>query len=64
AYGLFNAAIGITAFPASLLAGLLWQWLSPAAPFFFGAALAFLSAGSLLLMDLRHDLVRGRSFSQ
>lgn len=49
AYGLFNAAIGITALPASLLAGLLWQgagtWggFGPAAPFFFGAALALLS---------------------
>ncbi len=50
AYGHFNAAIGVTVFPASLIAGLLWQWFSPAAPFFFGAALAFLSAGSLLLI--------------
>ena len=39
AYGLFNAAIGITALPASLLAGLLWQgagiWagFGPSAPF-------------------------------
>jgi len=53
AYGLFHAAIGITALPASLLAGLLWQgfgdWagFGPSAPFFFGAALAFLA--SLLL---------------
>jgi MFS family permease len=53
AYGLFNAAIGITALPASLLAGLLWQgagrWngFGPAAPFLFGALLAF--CASLLL---------------
>jgi MFS family permease len=53
AYGLFNAAIGITALPASLIAGLLWQgawtWagFGPSAPFFFGAALACLA--SLLL---------------
>lgn len=53
AYGLFNAAIGITALPASLLAGLLWQGLGqwagfgPSAPFFLGAALAF--SASLLL---------------
>ena len=50
AYGLFNAAIGITALPASLIAGLLWQGLGqwtgfgPSAPFFFGAALALLSS--------------------
>jgi MFS family permease len=53
AYGLVNAAVGITALPASLLAGLLWQGLGswtgfgPSAPFFFGAALALIA--SLLL---------------
>jgi MFS family permease len=53
AYGLFNAAIGITALPASLLAGLLWQgagsWagFGPSAPFLFGATLALFA--SLLL---------------
>jgi MFS family permease len=52
AYGLYNAAIGITALPASFIAGLLWQgagsWtgFGPSAPFFFGAALA-LTAGIL-----------------
>ncbi|MBI4489574.1 MAG: MFS transporter [Deltaproteobacteria bacterium] len=50
AYGLFNGAIGVTVFPASLIAGLLWQWLGPTAPFFFGAALAFLSSCLLLLI--------------
>jgi len=50
AYGFFNAAIGITALPASLIAGLLWQGLGawagfgPAAPFFFGSGLALLSS--------------------
>jgi len=50
AYGLFNAAIGITALPASFLAGLLWQgfgqWLGfgPSAPFLFGAALALIAS--------------------
>ncbi|MBI2090177.1 MAG: MFS transporter [Deltaproteobacteria bacterium] len=50
AYGLFNGAIGVTVFPASLIAGLLWQWFNPAAPFFFGGALACLSSLLLLLM--------------
>jgi MFS family permease len=50
AYGLFNAVVGVTAFPASLFAGLLWQgsgaWegFGPSAPFLFGAALALLAA--------------------
>jgi MFS family permease len=53
AYGLFNAAIGITALPASLLAGLLWQgagtWtgFGPSAPFLFGSVLSLFA--SLLL---------------
>jgi len=52
AYGYFNAAIGLTALPASLIAGGLWQWINPAAPFFFGAAMA-LFAGILLRITLR-----------
>jgi len=52
AYGLFNAAIGITALPASLIAGLLWQGLGawsgfgPWAPFLFGALMALLAGVS------------------
>lgn len=53
AYGLFNAAIGVAAFPASLIAGLLWQWFSPSAPFYFGAALAFLAVCLLLRIPYR-----------
>jgi MFS family permease len=49
AYGVYNAAIGLAAFPASLVAGLLWQglgqWagLGSSAPFLFGAALALVA---------------------
>jgi MFS family permease len=49
AYGLYNAAVGLTAFPASLVAGLLWQgafgWsgFGASAPFFFGAGLVLLA---------------------
>jgi MFS family permease len=43
AYGLYNAAIGVMALPASLFAGILWHRISPAAPFAFGAALAGLA---------------------
>ncbi len=56
AYGWFNAAIGITALPASFTAGVLWQGLGSwagfgaSAPFFFGASLALLS--SVLLWKL------------
>jgi len=53
AYGIFNAALGVAAFPASLLAGLLWDWYGPAAPFLFGAALALLATVGLLMIPLR-----------
>ena len=58
AYGYFNAAIGITVLPASLIAGLLWQgagaWMGfgPSAHFFFGAGMALL-AGVLLWRFIR-----------
>jgi MFS family permease len=43
AYGLYHGVVGLTLLPASLIAGWLWQAFSPAAPFYFGAALAFLA---------------------
>ncbi len=51
AYGLHAAAVGLTALPASLIAGVLWQgvgsWsgFGAPAPFIFGAILALLAAG-------------------
>lgn len=48
AFGIFNAIVGITLLPASLIAGWLWQAVSPAAPFYFGAALAGVSAIGLM----------------
>jgi MFS family permease len=54
AYGLFNAAVGIAALPASVIAGVLWQgvgaWtgFGPSAPFLFGTAMALL-AGILFI---------------
>ncbi|GAV21692.1 MFS transporter [Carboxydothermus pertinax] len=43
AYGLYNAAVGISALPASLIAGFLWDKFSPAHAFFFGSLLALLA---------------------
>jgi MFS family permease len=43
AYGLYHGVVGLTLLPASLIAGWLWQAISPAAPFFFGAGLAFVA---------------------
>ena len=50
AYGLFHGVVGITLLPASLIAGWLWQVVNPAAPFLFGAAMAFLAIIGLLVL--------------
>ncbi|AVX19882.1 Na+/melibiose symporter [Carboxydocella sporoproducens DSM 16521] len=47
AYGLYNFSLGISLLPASLLAGWLWQWAGPAAPFYFGSGLALLATAGL-----------------
>jgi len=50
AYGLFHGVVGITLLPASIIAGWLWQAVSPAAPFYFGAGLASLAMLGLLVL--------------
>jgi sugar phosphate permease len=59
AYGSYNAILGILDFPASVIAGVLWQgvgrWagFGPSAPFLFGGSLALLAA---VLMTLWNKL--------
>lgn len=43
AFGLYNASVGLLALPASAIAGLLWDKVSPSAPFYFGAMCSVLS---------------------
>lgn len=63
AYGVYHAAIGLAAFPASLIAGILWQgvgsWagFGPSAPFYFGAALAVVAAVLLRVLIAEERLV-------
>jgi len=40
AYGLYHAATGLSLLLASVIAGVLWEAVSPAATFYFGAAMA------------------------
>lgn len=44
AYGLYHAAVGFAALPASLLMGLVWEHVSAKAAFGLGAGLALLAA--------------------
>ncbi len=43
AFGVYASAVGFATLPASLIGGMLWDWVSPAATFYFGAATAILS---------------------
>lgn len=61
AYGVYSAAVGVMALPASVLAGILWQgafgWdgFGARAPFLFGAALALLAVGVFVTTQTRHE---------
>ena len=44
AFGVYTTAVGLATFPASLIGGWLWDHVSPAATFYFGAATAGVSA--------------------
>jgi len=43
AFGIYQTAVGICVFFSSLLAGVLWNFFSPAAPFLFGALTSFIA---------------------
>jgi len=65
AYGTYNAVLGILDFPASLIAGMLWdgvgRWdgFGPSAPFFFGAAMALAAAVLMMLWKPGAEKARG-----
>jgi MFS family permease len=50
AYGYYQGVVGITLLPASLLAGFLWDKVSPATPFYLGAGLAFVAMLGLMTL--------------
>lgn len=47
AYGIYGTVVGLCAFPASLIMGVLWQAFNPTVAFTFGATLALISAVGL-----------------
>jgi MFS family permease len=44
AYGIYNFGVGIMALPASLIAGFLYQYIAPKAPFYLGGIVALISS--------------------
>ncbi|MEI7988543.1 MAG: MFS transporter [Chloroflexota bacterium] len=65
AYGTYNAVIGILTFPASIIAGILWEgvgsWhgLGAPAPFIFGGTLAFAAAMAMMIWKPEEFRVKG-----
>ncbi|HUS04783.1 MAG TPA: MFS transporter [Bryobacteraceae bacterium] len=55
ALGMHAAVVGIAALPASIIAGVIWQRLGPAAPFYTGAVGAAVTAVLLLLFPGRRS---------
>ena len=49
-YGIYHTVVGLAILPASLAAGLLWDHVGPAAPFWYGAV--FSAAAGLLFLVL------------
>ncbi len=50
AFGVYNTAIGLAMFPASLIGGWLWDHVSPAATFYYGAITASFSAFLFIIL--------------
>jgi len=49
AYGLYHGVIGVSLLLASVIAGVLWEAINPAATFFFGAAMAGAAIAGFML---------------
>ncbi|MCL6519989.1 MAG: MFS transporter [Armatimonadetes bacterium] len=55
--GAYNMLTGLALFPASLIAGYLWDSISPSAPFYYGAATALISALLLAICFRSTDVI-------
>lgn len=48
--GMHSTLVGIALLPASIIAGILWDFVSPVAPFLYGGTLALIAAISLYII--------------
>jgi MFS family permease len=55
AYGVYNMIIGFAALPAGLIAGLLWDRVSPRAPFYFSTVMSLIAVG--LIIRFKKNLI-------
>jgi MFS family permease len=63
AFGVYNTAVGLAMFPASLIGGWLWDHISPPATFYFGAITASLSALLFIVFiaAIKRDALKSKS---
>ena len=54
--GIYNALLGITLLPASLIAGVLYDKVDSSVPFYFGAAMAIISAIMMVFFVLKYKI--------
>ncbi len=52
AFGIYNMALGVALLPASIIGGWLWDHVSPAATFYYGAGTGALSAVMFLVFSI------------
>ena len=52
--GIYNALLGVTLLPASVIAGVLYDKVNSSVPFYFGACTAFISAILMTILYLRN----------
>jgi len=64
AFGVYATAVGIATLPASLIGGLLWDRVSPAATFYFGAATATLAALLFMVFILVNKMPRRNNLEE
>jgi MFS family permease len=58
AFGWYNLALGLGAFPASLIFGIIWDRLGSTAAFDFGAALAFVATVGIAVVAPGRNVVQ------
>lgn len=58
--GIYNALIGFTLLPASLIAGLLYDKVNSAIPFYFGASTALISAIFMIFFTFRMKVIQAK----
>ena len=58
AFGVYQTTIGLCTFFASLIAGLLWTYISVSAPFIFGSLMAAISAFLFVVLERKIKLAK------